>query len=117
MGLKVTCTSQDMPADMGPGGSKLQGRGHRVTGKGAAPSGLGQAPSLDAAPAGPKAEEDATCALAPWRSLDADEVSQVLVHTQQAAVVDGVAGVDQPDLLLVHFAQVKVLQGPPSSSS
>lgn len=24
MGLKVTSTSQDIPADMGPGGSKLQ---------------------------------------------------------------------------------------------
>jgi hypothetical protein len=32
IGLKVTRTSQDMPADMGPGGSKLQKQGFTAHG-------------------------------------------------------------------------------------
>lgn len=48
----------------------------------------------------------------PQPSLDVDEVPQVLVHALQLAVVDGVGGVGQRHLLLVHFADIKVLGEP-----
>lgn len=55
--------------------------------------------------------EDSAPAPAPRRlSLDADEVPEVLLHAHQLAVVDGVGGVYQRDLLLVHFADVEVLE-------
>lgn len=43
------------------------------------------------------------------RSLDVDEVLQMLLHALQLAVVDRVGGVDQRDLLLVHPANIEVL--------
>ena len=41
--------------------------------------------------------------------LHVDEVLQALLHAHQLAVVNRVGGVDQGDLLLVHFADIKVL--------
>lgn len=41
--------------------------------------------------------------------LHMDEVPQALLHAHQLAVVNRVGGVDQRDLLLVHFADIKVL--------
>lgn len=43
-------------------------------------------------------------------SPDVDEVLQVLAHAHQRAVVDGVGGVHQRDLLLVRFANLEVLE-------
>ena len=48
----------------------------------------------------------------PWPPhclLHVDEVLQALVHAHQLAVVNRVGGIDQRDLLLVHFAHIKVL--------
>lgn len=48
----------------------------------------------------------------PWPPhclLHVDEVLQALIHAHQLAVVNRVGGVDQRDLLLVHFAHIKVL--------
>lgn len=46
----------------------------------------------------------------PRVSLYVDEVLELLLHTQQPAVVDGVGGIDQRDLFLVHFANIEVLE-------
>lgn len=45
-------------------------------------------------------------------SLDVDEVPEVLLHPDQLAVVNGVGGVYQRDLFLVHFAKIKILEKP-----
>lgn len=42
--------------------------------------------------------------------LDVDEVLEMLLHTHQLAVVNRVGCVYQPDLFLIHFANVKILE-------
>ena len=41
--------------------------------------------------------------------LDVDEVPEALLHAHQLAVVNHVGGVNQRDLFLVHFPDIKVL--------
>lgn len=49
-------------------------------------------------------------AQTPKDLLNVDEVLQVLLHTHQLAIVDCVSSIYQCDFLLVHFANIKVLQ-------
>lgn len=48
--------------------------------------------------------------MPPGLSLDVDEVPEMILHAHQLAIVNGVGGVYQRDLFLVHFANIKILE-------